>query len=158
MSFSSKQSNAPSNTDNSFHQRFSIKKALLCFGLLWLLVFVSSLLYYTLGNAAGHSYWYVLNSSLFFINIPVFCYVLLSFVAECGLFNGLRYSVKQVRTFFFKHHRSQLMEEYSAANEEELKTILKEKYLYTSPSSELTPSLLLASGVTFLLMVGFAMI
>ncbi len=145
-----------SNPESSFRARLSLKKTLLCFGLLWILVLVSSLLYYTLGNAAGRSYWHIFNSSLFFVNIPVFCYALLSFVAERGLFNGLRYSLKQVRTFFFKHHRSQLMEEYAAATEEELKGILKEKYLYTSPSSDLTPPLLMASGVTFLLMVGFA--
>ena len=110
-----------SNPESSFRARLSLKKTLLCFGLLWILVLVSSLLYYTLGNAAGRSYWHIFNSSLFFVNIPVFCYALLSFVAERGLFNGLRYSLKQVRTFFFKHHRSQLMEEYAAATEEELK-------------------------------------
>jgi len=108
-----------SNPESSFRARLSLKKTLLCFGLLWILVLVSSLLYYTLGNAAGRSYWHIFNSSLFFVNIPVFCYALLSFVAERGLFNGLRYSLKQVRTFFFKHHRSQLMEEYAAATEEE---------------------------------------
>ena len=154
MAFSSKKS----NPDSDFSSRLSIKKALICFGLLWLLIFVSSLLYYNFANSASRSYWYILNSCLFFIDIPVFCYALLSFVAERGLFNSLRYSFQQVRAFFFKHHRSQLMEEYSATSEQELKAILKEKYLYTSPSSSLTMPLLFASGITFVIMVGLAMV
>ena len=148
----------PAKKPSAASCRFALKKALLWLGLLWLLVLISSLLYYTLDRSSGRSYWQALNSSLFFIDIPVFCYALLSWVAERGLFNGLRYSIKQTRAFFFKHHRGQLMEEYAAASEKELKTILKEKYLYTSPSSELTPSLLFASGITFLLMVALALV
>ncbi len=143
--------------ENEPHRQLPVKKSLLFLGVIWGLVLISSLLYYFLKNSAGHSFWRILNSWLFYINIPFFCYALLSLVAERGLFNGIRYSLKQLRAFFSKHHHSQLMNEHSVNSDEELKRVLKEKYLYTSPYSELTLPLLLASGATFLLMILFAL-
>lgn len=132
-----------------------LRKALIILVILWGLVLLFSAAFYFWGNSAGRTYWYLLNSTLFYINIPVFSYALLSFVAERGLFNGIRYSLKQTQAFFFKNARNNMMDEFDAETEAELKEILKEKYLYTSPYSELTLPLLLASGLTFVVMVVF---
>lgn len=123
---------------------------------IWGLVFVSTLFYYYLGNAPGHSLWYVFNASLFFINIPFFSFAVLSLVAERGLFNGIRYSVKQVKYSLFKNKQNQAFDEYNVNSAEELREVLKEKYLYQSPRSTSTFPLLLVSGITFLFMIIFS--
>lgn len=133
------------------------RKSGIFLGALWSLVLISSLLYYKFFNSQNLSYWHCLNSTLFFINIPVFCYALLSFVAQRGLFNGIRYSLKQTSAFFFKGKRSAYMSEFSVDNEQELSRVLKEKYLYTSPCSDVTYPLLAASGLTFIVMILFAL-
>lgn len=132
-----------------------LRRSLLYFVILWCLVLVSSLLYSFSLREKSIDFWTALNTTLFYINIPVFCYALLSLVAQRGLFNGIRYSLKQARTVFFKQYKQQMITEHSANSEEELKEILKEKYLYTSPYSENTLPLLIASGITFLLSVIF---
>lgn len=129
-----------------------LRRALKYFLVLWILVLVSSLLYYFFGNSLNRSFWYIWNSAFFYINIPVFCYALLSFVAGRGLFNGIRYSMRVAKLFFSKRSQTQMMEEHSA-DQKELKQILKEKYLYTSPHSEHTMPLLLSSSLTFVWMI-----
>ncbi|RRD93535.1 DUF3899 domain-containing protein [Clostridiales bacterium COT073_COT-073] len=125
---------------------------------IWLTVLVSSLLYYQFGNSAGRSYWYLLNAGFYYINIPLFCYALLSMVAERGLFNGIRYSLKHAKAFFFKRSRTQMMDEYAVNSGSELKQVLQEKYLYTSPKSRHTLPLLISSGLTFLIMVAVSLL
>lgn len=153
-----KQSDTNNLSKNCIFCKYPLlRRSLIYLGVLWSLVLVSSLLYSFFTQDTTLTFWDILNTCLFYINIPVFCYALLSFIAQRGLFNGIRYSLKKTRTFFFKQHKEQMMQEHSANSEQELNEILKEKYLYTSPYSDSTLPLLIAGGLTFFLMIVFAL-
>lgn len=128
------------------------------FIILWAIVITSSLFYYLINKAAQKSYWQVLNSAFFYINIPLLSYALLSFVAQRGLFNGIRYSLKQAQAYFFKKSRLEMMATYSVDHDQDLKKILQEKYLYTSPYSDTTLPLVIVTTLTFFLMILFSFI
>ncbi len=86
----------------------------------------------------------------FVLIMAFFCYALLAFVTEQGLFNGFRYSTKHVRATLSKGHRRLMMDEFEVNSETELKEVIKEKYLYTRPKFRSTYPLLISSTVLFI--------
>lgn len=87
----------------------------------------------------------------YIIILAFFCYSILAFVTEQGLFNGIRYSTKQVRTTLAKHHRNAYMDEFNINTKEQLDEHLKEKYLYERPKFHSTYPLLISSSVLFII-------
>lgn len=98
-------------------------------------------------NKNNISFMYMTMNWSFVILIMLFCYAVLAFVTEQGFFNGIRYSTKHVRATLSKAHRRLMMDEHEVDNAQQLKEVMKQKYLYTRPKFPSTYPLMISTTI-----------
>ncbi|MBN2797204.1 MAG: DUF3899 domain-containing protein [Clostridia bacterium] len=127
-----------------------IKRSIKYASIILLICFLMTALFYYQFNSKERSLPIVWINTSFIVTILFFCYALIAFVVQRGLFNGIRYSSKQVKATLSKTHKVLLMDENNLSNEDDFKDFMKEKYLYTKPYFKSTYPLLISSTILFI--------